>query len=255
MSKFVYALLFAVFALFFQVKPIFAADMPVSVIMESDCAKKGGDLYLPLRDIGKNLGARVDWDNSTKAVTLSQGNTLRTPKIILENNKAMIKSTDLENIFDVDVKEYHSVVVVEKRGELAEARTIARVCAKSGGYAKEDADWLAKIVHAEARGEDYQSKLAVANVILNRTRYPYYPDTIKEVIFDKKSGVQFTPTINGAIYNEPSDDSYLAAAEALGGKNNAADALFFVNPAIAKSSWVSRNRNFIFAIGQHNFYS
>jgi N-acetylmuramoyl-L-alanine amidase len=74
------------------------------------------------------------------------------------------------------------------------------------------------------------------------------------VIFDNKSGVQFTPTVNGSIYNTPSSESFLAAFEVLEGKRNAENALFFINPRYAKSSWVSRNRKYAFTLENHDFY-
>jgi len=40
-------------------------------------------------------------------------------------------------------------------------------------------------VWGEARGETYQGKLAVANVILNRVRDPRWPDTAYRVCHDK----------------------------------------------------------------------
>ena len=122
------------------------------------------------------------------------------------------------------------------------------------GYSEEDLLWLAKIVEAEAQGETYPSKLGVANVIINRRDSGQYPSTIKEVIFDKRFGVQFTPTANGAVYNTPSASSFIAAMEALEGRNNASDTLFFMNPHLATSNWISNNRQYAFTIGGHSYY-
>lgn len=41
---------------------------------------------------------------------------------------------------------------------------------------------LADAVHYEARGEPYLGKLAVATVVINRTKHPDYPNTICKVV-------------------------------------------------------------------------
>jgi spore germination cell wall hydrolase CwlJ-like protein len=43
-------------------------------------------------------------------------------------------------------------------------------------------DCLASAVYFEARGEELKGQLAVADVVLNRTASPKYPDTICEVV-------------------------------------------------------------------------
>lgn len=115
--------------------------------------------------------------------------------------------------------------------------------------------WLARIIHAEASGEPLLGKVAVGTVVLNRVRSPQYPATIYGVIFDKKNGVQFTPSANGAIYCTPSSDSILAAKLCLDGASISERALFFVNEAIAESSWVSDNRQYLVTVGNHKFYA
>src|SRR5690606_39702059 len=44
-------------------------------------------------------------------------------------------------------------------------------------------DLLARIVRAEAQGEPFEGKVAVAAVVLNRLERPQYPDTLREVIY------------------------------------------------------------------------
>lgn len=114
--------------------------------------------------------------------------------------------------------------------------------------------WLSKIVHAESCGESYEGKLAVANCVLNRVKSDEYPDSIKEVIFDTKYGVQYQPTLNGSIHQTPDDNCTSAAKDALGGNNPIGDCLFFFNPATANNFWISQNREFYTAIGNHHFY-
>jgi N-acetylmuramoyl-L-alanine amidase len=123
-----------------------------------------------------------------------------------------------------------------------------------GVYASDELYWLARIIQAEAGGESLKGKLAVGNVVLNRVRSREFPNTVYGVIFDRKFGVQFTPTVNGAIYNEPSVESAIAARLCLEGYTLSDDILYFFNPAIANSFWISQNRPYAFRIGNHVFY-
>lgn len=124
----------------------------------------------------------------------------------------------------------------------------------SGSFSEDDVYWLSRIVHAEAQGEPYTGKLAVANTILNRVKSDQFPNTIWGVIFDTKYGVQYTPTINGAIYNTPNADSVRAAREALSGKSVVGNALYFCNPKTASNNWIMKNRPYYTTIGNHAFY-
>ena len=114
--------------------------------------------------------------------------------------------------------------------------------------------WLSRIIYAESRGEPLLGKIAVGNVIMNRVRSPQFPNTIYSVIFDKKYGVQFTPVATGAIYNYPTDECIRAAKMVLEGTTVSTEVLYFMNPRIATSSWISKNREFAFKIGNHSFY-
>ena len=114
--------------------------------------------------------------------------------------------------------------------------------------------WLARIIEAEAAGEPYKGKLAVGSVIMNRVKSKEYPSTIYGVIFDQRYGVQFTPTINGTIYNEPSAESVKASKEILTSGVINDRILYFVNHDKSKSEWF-KTKNYVFKIGNHTFYS
>jgi N-acetylmuramoyl-L-alanine amidase len=114
--------------------------------------------------------------------------------------------------------------------------------------------WLSRIIYAESRGEPLLGKIAVGNVVMNRVRSPQFPNTIYSVIFDKKYGVQFTPVATGAIYNYPTDECIRAAKMVLEGTTVSTKVLYFMNPRIATSSWIAKNREFAFKIGNHSFY-
>src|SRR5699024_4205501 len=74
----------------------------------------------------------------------------------------------------------------------------------------------AKIVHAEAKGEPYAGKVAVATVVLNRVKHEDIPNSIKSVIYEKVSGhYAFSPVKDGAINQEYNDEDMKAVSEAI----------------------------------------
>ena len=60
----------------------------------------------------------------------------------------------------------------------------------SAYYNSTDLYWLSRIISAEAKGEPLAGQIAVGNVVLNRTRSAAFPNTVKDVIFDKKYGAK-----------------------------------------------------------------
>ena len=123
-------------------------------------------------------------------------------------------------------------------------------------YYDEDAVlWLSRIIHAESGNQPLAGKIAVGTVVLNRVDSPKYPDTIYGVIFDKKYGVQFTPTENGSIWCNPNTDSVIAAKIVLEGYRTNPDILFFMNESTAVSTWISDNCDYAFTIADHSFWS
>ena len=121
-------------------------------------------------------------------------------------------------------------------------------------YREDEVFWLARIIHAESRGESLLGQIAVGNVVLNRVKSAYYPNTIYSVIFDRKYGVQFSPILDGSIYNTPSYNATLAAKICLEGYDITGGAFFFLEPRLATSSWIPRTREYAFTIGNHDFY-
>ncbi len=63
-------------------------------------------------------------------------------------------------------------------------------------YTKKDLRYMTAIIYCEARGESYQGKKAVGIVVMNRVRSGKFPDTVKEVIYQRG---QFSPVRNGSL--------------------------------------------------------
>lgn len=124
----------------------------------------------------------------------------------------------------------------------------------AGVYDADALYWLSHIIGAEAKGEPFRGQIAVGNVVLNRVDSRQYPNTIYDVIFDKTYGVQFSPTANGTIYAEPPAEAVRAAKVCLEGYTLSDSILYFFNPRIAQSHWISQNCTYAFRIGSHVFY-
>ena len=122
-------------------------------------------------------------------------------------------------------------------------------------YASDAVYWLSRIISAESRGESLLGQIAVGSVVMNRVKAPSYPNTIWGVIFDKKYGVQFSPIIDGSIYQAPAASAVVAAKICLEGFNVNKNALFFLYPRASTSSWIPNNRPYLFSIGKHDFYA
>ena len=74
-------------------------------------------------------------------------------------------------------------------------------------YTQSDLDLLARVVNAEA-GYDYctdEWQRLVASIVINRVNDNRFPDTIKDVIFQNKFGIQYACAWNGALDKEPSE--------------------------------------------------
>ncbi|WP_338591920.1 cell wall hydrolase [Paenibacillus sp. Y5S-9] len=112
---------------------------------------------------------------------------------------------------------------------------------------------LQKIVMAEAEGEPYEGKVAVANVVLNRLRSANFPDTIYKVIYQKS---QFSPVANGRMKRVvPNEDSIKAVNAALNGKKEVADdTYYFLSLTLADDLTVARSQKKVKTIGHHTFY-
>jgi N-acetylmuramoyl-L-alanine amidase len=112
----------------------------------------------------------------------------------------------------------------------------------------QEKELLARLVEAEAKGESYAGKVAVANVVLNRVEHHDFPDTVSSVIYQDG---QFSPVASGSINQPASIESKRAVEEAFN-KDVSNGALYFYNPKTASSNWLD-NRPTTTVIGNHVF--
>ena len=108
---------------------------------------------------------------------------------------------------------------------------------------------LARVIHAEARGEPFVGKVAVGAVLLNRLESSRFPNTLAGIIF--KPG-EFCTVRDGQIWMTPNADAIRAAEYAMAGWDPSGGALYFYNPAKTTSRWIW-SRTVTYRVGEHVF--
>ncbi|MCR8657082.1 cell wall hydrolase [Paenibacillus endoradicis] len=123
---------------------------------------------------------------------------------------------------------------------------------------QDELHWLYQITEAEAGGESYTGKAAVAASILNRVADPEWPNSIIDTIFqvdyyNGRSYYQFSPVLDNRINTvTPSQDTIRAVQAALNGYDPGLGAVVFYNPNKTDNEWV-RSREVTAHIGNHVF--
>ncbi len=128
-----------------------------------------------------------------------------------------------------------SIEEIKAREEAEAAAAAAALEAKKAAERQlimENADEfivLAALIQCEAGGEPYEGQVAVGAVVMNRVRSTAYPNTIKEVIYQRK---QFSPATSSKMNNliltgHIKQSCQQAALEAMSGVSNVGDALNF----------------------------
>ncbi len=236
-------------------------------VLSEPAVMMNGILYLPLRAFANSLGsAKVSYNKSTKTATLEMSGLYLTatdggfvtyandrplfsfsPNVLMSNGRMYIPASALTKALGVEVKTHtgSSVTVLGNYKPLTHA---------SKYYREDEVYWLSKIITAESAGESLIGQIAVGDVIMNRVKSTLYPNTIYGVIFDRKYGVQFSPVLDGRIYNTPTYTATLAAKICLEGTSLSDDAMFFLNPKTAQSNWIVKSREYAYTIGGHDFY-
>ena len=221
--------------------------------------------YIPTRAAANVLGASYAYDSNSKTATLTApglklvmgaGGYVNyanervlfsmTPNVIMSDGRMYIPASSFAKAIGMTAK--------VSDDELSLSGKLTPILHADKFYREDEVFWLGRIIHAEAEGEPLLGKIAVGNVVLNRVKSAYYPNTIYGVIFDRKYGVQFSPILNGTIYNTPNFNSTLAAKICLEGFDVSDGAFFFLAPHLATSSWIPKSREYAFTISNHDFY-
>ena len=203
-----------------------------------------GVYYIPFRAAASVIsGSSYSYDSRTRTatmratgleivagsgcyVTYANGRTLfnTTPNVIMSDGRMYIPATVFAKAVGMSLDATDSRITI--------SGSYTPLVSADRFYRSDEVFWLARIIHAESRGEALLGQIAVGNVVLNRVRSAYYPNTIYGVIFD----------------------ATLAAKIALEGYDVSDGAFFFLNVSLATSSWIPRTREYAFTIGNHDFY-
>lgn len=101
-------------------------------------------------------------------------------------------------------------------------------------YTNEEFEMMCYVLQNEAGGCSDESKIAVANVIINRVKSPNFPNTLKGVL---TANNQFTAISN--YYNKvnaPTQNTKDCVRRALSGEDNSKGAIFYYAPKYCGSS-------------------
>ena len=124
---------------------------------------------------------------------------------------------------------------VTEAGESVAAKEVF-AAAKANANVGEGAEYsdstlklLASIIFCEAGNQPYEGQVAVGAVVMNRVRSDAFPDTVREVIYQKG---QFTPAGSGWLDRVVASEGYTdaalqAAKDALAGQSPIGDCLYF----------------------------
>ncbi len=234
-------------------------------VVTSSALSVGGRAYISLRDFAKGIGATYSYSAQSKAATVKYGSARLTVSsgayvmyvndtrpIFSFSNSVIMSDGVMYSPLDSLVRAF-GLKAANGKDSVALSGTV-RPMGKAP-YSEDEIFWLARIIQAESLGESLLGKIGVGSVVMNRVKSPLYPNTIYGVIFDRNYGVQFSPILNGTIYNTPNFQSRLAAMICLEGFSISDRALFFLEPRLATSSWIPRNREYLFSIQHHDFYA
>lgn len=147
-----------------------------------------------------------------------------------------------------------------KADEIAQAvaATVEKLSASNPGkeitintqkeYDIKEVELLERLVECEAKSEDYEGKLLVANVVLNRLATGYWGDTITSVI---EAPGQFDPVSSGAVMTvQVSKTTVDAVINALNGDDLSEGAIYFRKSP--EKMW--GGKEYLFRHGAHSFY-
>lgn len=80
-------------------------------------------------------------------------------------------------------------------------------------YTEEELDLLARLIYSEGGIESYDTQLKIGSVVMNRVDDPYFPNTIREVIYQKNQfSVTFTKLDGIIMIDRPADEEAKKAA-------------------------------------------
>lgn len=216
-------------------------------VTESFPFEMDGRMYVPLRDAAELLHAKVGWNEEERIALLEA-----VPQAVVTEEQGLAEIGKLAGVSTSELLQRNGLKSEDDVKLDAKLRVVIPSIFEHAAapFTEKDRLLLAKITQVEAGNESYESQLAVANVILNRVKDSRFPDTIRDVIY---SGKQFPPAHNGLLDKSvPKATALRAAKDALNGKNNIEDAVYFYNPKVTKGEFWS-SLTVVDTVGSHRY--
>ncbi len=226
---------------------------PVDAFLETD----NNTVYVPVRAISDAVGAEVLWFDEIKTATVTKGDTTLSFSIcdpittaVIYKDTLFVPVRALSESFGYYVTwdGYYYQVLVSAPEVTVPAEYI------DTSYYNDEILIVAQVLHCECRYSSFDGKIAVANVVTNRVANHQFPNTVHEVIYDRRYGsVQFTIAYDGKLNNTPTGECILAAKCALNGTVVAKDCLFYQSEKLT-GSWMDKNREVAMCVGGNKFF-
>jgi len=216
----------------------------------------GGSVFVPAVFLRKT-GASVQWNAADQAVVMTKGTAALRLKagergVFHRPEGTYVPLRNAAQTLGMSVTYNAATATISIASGGGSGAAAARAVQQGDAY------WLAQLTEAEAGGEPYEGKVAVAASVLNRVDDPNWPNSIQDVIFhvvevDGVKYYQYSPVSDGRLYAvTPSEETLKAVQAALDGSDPTNGATVFYNPKKTDNEWV-RNRPVSKTIGGHVF--
>ncbi len=190
---------------------------------------------------------------SVSALSLSRGNTGDNVKRLQEKLNEFGYSVQVDGIFGSKTKK--AVEQYQKDNGLtvdgiAGPKTLSKMGLEiASNNSSSEIYLLARAVYAEARGEAYIGKVAVAAVILNRIDDPLFPNSVSGVVYQPGA---FDSVSDGQINLSPDEECIRAARDAFGGWDPTNGCVYYYNPKNTTNKWML-SKDVVLTVGNHVF--
>ncbi|HHY27316.1 MAG TPA: LysM peptidoglycan-binding domain-containing protein [Desulfitobacterium dehalogenans] len=220
------------------------------------------------QDEAKNTTLENDDSPAIEETVTAQETTTSSDESALQGDAQVIVVQSGDTLSGVAHRYETTIAEIMKLNEISEPNSIIagqklQIPVKGGAIAniamepsrgktqvtQEELELLARVIHAEARGEDFEGQVAVGAVVLNRVKDHRFPNTIHDVVYQPGA---FTAVIDKQIHLTPNQSAYLAAEAALNGEDPTEGAIYYYNPRTATDRWI-KTRPVVKTIGNHTF--
>jgi N-acetylmuramoyl-L-alanine amidase len=213
----------------------------------------------------------TDDDSSESRQETSAESTEKSSKKLSSKSsaKASTSADETDTAADTSQQEALSSAAKNAESELAASEKKKEKTAKKSAsaglpydisdYSDKEIRILEKIVEAEAGDQSVKGRMMVADVVLNRVSSEEFPDTIKEVVFQKTDSIyQFSPIKDGRYFDVTvSAKTKKAVAKAFQSEDMTDGALYFMSRSGSSEknvAWFDSSLTRITAYGCHEFF-